>query len=54
MMMMMLGKSLLIGARSFIHLYVVDDDDDDDGEIETEPYIHRLKALITKLVTMMS
>ncbi len=54
-MMMMLGKSLLIGARSFIHLYVVDDDDDDDdGEIETEPYIHRLKALITKLVTMMS
>jgi hypothetical protein len=54
MMMMMLGKSLLIGARSFIHLYVVDDDDDDDGEIETGPYIHRLKALITKLVTMMS
>jgi hypothetical protein len=35
-------------------LYVDDDDDDDDDEIETAPYIHRLQALITKLITMMS
>jgi hypothetical protein len=50
---MMLGKSLLVGTHSLTRLYV-DDDDDDDDEIETRPYIHRLQALITKLVTMMS
>jgi hypothetical protein len=48
---MMLGKCLLVGNHSLTRLYV---DDDDDDEVETGPYIHRLQALITKLITMMS